>query len=82
MKIGVINYINAGILIHCQVHEVLKLLNELLPTSAGVQMVSEKLSLLVDQPDLLQQFGMDILPMLIQVSFLVCSLIQLIFVLN
>ncbi|KAK1562419.1 hypothetical protein Q3G72_011634 [Acer saccharum] len=56
---------------HCnQVHEVLKLLNELLPTSSGdqsVQMVLEKQSFLVDHPDLLQKFGMDILPMLIKV---------------
>ncbi|GAY52351.1 hypothetical protein CUMW_141130 [Citrus unshiu] len=56
---------------HCnQVHEVLKLLNELLPTSVGdqcVQLVLDKQSFLVDRPDLLQNFGMDILPMLIQV---------------
>lgn len=57
-----------------QVHEVLKLLNELLPTSVGhqcAQLVSDKQSFLVDRPDLLQSFGMDILPMLIQVGFLV-----------
>ncbi|KAL5742867.1 hypothetical protein ACOSP7_029599 [Xanthoceras sorbifolium] len=56
---------------HCnQIHEVLKLLNELLPTSSGdqsVQLVVEKQSFLVDHTDLLQKFGMDILPMLIQV---------------
>ncbi|KAL9426451.1 hypothetical protein AB3S75_033269 [Citrus x aurantiifolia] len=56
---------------HCnQVHEVLKLLNELLPTSVGdqcVQLVLDKQSFLVDRPDLLQNFGMDMLPMLIQV---------------
>ncbi|KAJ4704835.1 E3 ubiquitin-protein ligase UPL4 [Melia azedarach] len=56
---------------HCnQVHEVLKLLNELLPTSSTdqcIQLVSDKQSFLVDHPDLLQKFGMDILPMLIQV---------------
>ncbi|KAJ0028429.1 hypothetical protein Pint_35570 [Pistacia integerrima] len=53
-----------------QVHEVLKLLNELLPTSAGdqcVQLVLDKQSYLAEHPDLLQKFGMDILPMLVQV---------------
>lgn len=56
-----------------QVYEVLKLLNELLPTSAGDQddpQLSDKESFLVNQPDLLQKFGMDILPLLIQVLFL------------
>ncbi|XP_009358184.1 E3 ubiquitin-protein ligase UPL4 isoform X1 [Pyrus x bretschneideri] len=56
---------------HCnQVYEVLKLLNELLPTSTRDQEnppLSDKESLLVNQPDLLQKFGMDILPLLIQV---------------
>ncbi|KAK9289472.1 hypothetical protein L1049_007627 [Liquidambar formosana] len=57
---------------HCnQVHEVLNLLNELLPTLArdqeDVPLVSDKESFLVDHPDLLQKFGMDILPNLIQV---------------
>ncbi|XP_022767412.1 E3 ubiquitin-protein ligase UPL4-like isoform X5 [Durio zibethinus] len=53
-----------------QVHEVLKLLNELLPTSAGDQVnqvVLDKQSFLADHPDLLQKFGMDILPTLVQV---------------
>ncbi|XP_044482153.1 E3 ubiquitin-protein ligase UPL4 isoform X2 [Mangifera indica] len=53
-----------------QVHEVLKLLNELLPTSAGdqcTQLVLDKQSYLVYHSDLLQKFGMDILPMLVQV---------------
>ncbi|XVF07968.1 hypothetical protein REPUB_Repub06bG0184900 [Reevesia pubescens] len=53
-----------------QVHEVLKLLNELLPTSAGDQrnqVVLDKESFLADHPDLLQKFGTDILPMLVQV---------------
>ncbi|XWS66938.1 hypothetical protein CRYUN_Cryun05aG0243300 [Craigia yunnanensis] len=57
-----------------QVHEVLKLLNELLPTSAGDesnQVVLDKELFLADHPDLLQKFGMDILPMLIQVSSLI-----------
>lgn len=52
----------------------MKLLNELLPTSVGdqcAQQVLDKQSFLVDRPDLLQNFGMDILPMLIQVGFLV-----------
>ncbi|XWS59721.1 hypothetical protein CRYUN_Cryun08bG0146300 [Craigia yunnanensis] len=53
-----------------QVHEVLKLLNELLPTSAGDQgnqVVLDKESFLVDHPDLLAKFGTDILPTLVQV---------------
>ncbi|OMO73502.1 E3 ubiquitin-protein ligase [Corchorus olitorius] len=53
-----------------QVLEVLKLLNELLPTSAGdhiSQLVSDKESFLADHPDFLHKFGMDILPMLVQV---------------
>ncbi|RVW39674.1 E3 ubiquitin-protein ligase UPL4 [Vitis vinifera] len=48
-----------------QVCEVLKLLNALLPTSArdqDVQMVLDKESFLANQPDLLQKFGNDILP--------------------
>ncbi|WJZ93270.1 hypothetical protein VitviT2T_012223 [Vitis vinifera] len=56
---------------HCnQVCEVLKLLNALLPTSArdqDVQMVLDKESFLANQPDLLQKFGNDILPILMQV---------------
>lgn len=61
-----------------QVYEVLKLLNELLPTSAGDQddpQLSDKESFLVNQPDLLQKFGMDILPFLIQVLFLLLALL-------
>ncbi|XP_017976957.1 PREDICTED: E3 ubiquitin-protein ligase UPL4 isoform X2 [Theobroma cacao] len=53
-----------------QVHEVLKLLNELLPTSTGDlgnQLLLDKKSFLADHPDLLQKFGMDMLPMLVQV---------------
>jgi E3 ubiquitin-protein ligase TRIP12 len=53
-----------------QVYEVLKLLNELLPTSArdlDAQQVSDKESFLVNCPSLLQKFGMDILPLLVQV---------------
>ncbi|GMI80035.1 ubiquitin-protein ligase 4 [Hibiscus trionum] len=53
-----------------QVHEVLKLLNELLPTSTGDQanqVVLDKESFLADHLDLLQRFGMDLFPMLVQV---------------
>ncbi|PRQ43454.1 putative aminoacyltransferase, E1 ubiquitin-activating enzyme [Rosa chinensis] len=56
---------------HCyQVYEVLKLLNELLPTSARDQdapQLSEKESFLINRPELLEKFGRDILPSLIQV---------------
>ncbi|KAG7964552.1 hypothetical protein I3843_09G176100 [Carya illinoinensis] len=56
---------------HCdQVYEVLKLLNELLPSTArdqDAQQVLDKESFLVNSPSLLQKFGMDILPLLIQV---------------
>ncbi|KAA8516515.1 hypothetical protein F0562_016979 [Nyssa sinensis] len=56
---------------HCnQVHEVLKLLNELLPAIArdqGGQLALDKEAFLVNHPDLLEKFGMDILPVLIQV---------------
>ena len=54
-----------------QVCEVLKLLNALLPASAGdqdVQMVLDKESFLANQPDLLQKFGNSILPILLQVA--------------
>ncbi|KAJ0235097.1 HECT domain-containing protein [Hirschfeldia incana] len=52
-----------------QVHEVLKLVIELLPSSPveDNQLALEKESFLVNQPDLLQQFGADMLPVLIQV---------------
>ncbi|CAI9098083.1 OLC1v1034662C1 [Oldenlandia corymbosa var. corymbosa] len=55
-----------------QVHEVLKLLNELLPatTTAGEQdslITSEKVAFFTSRPDLLQSFGLDLLPVLIQV---------------
>ena len=59
-----------------QVCEVLKLLNALLPTLArdqDVQMVLDKESFLANQPDLLQKFGNDILPILMQVAFMKCS---------
>lgn len=60
-----------------QVHEVLKLLNELLPTAVGDEgnrVVLDKKSFLADHPDFLQKFGMDILPTLVQVLLLdICS---------
>ncbi|ESQ40197.1 hypothetical protein EUTSA_v10012430mg [Eutrema salsugineum] len=52
-----------------QVHEVLKLVIELLPASPveGNQLALEKESFLVNQPDLLQQFEADMLPAMIKV---------------
>uniref|UniRef100_A0A1J3CJ37 HECT-type E3 ubiquitin transferase n=1 Tax=Noccaea caerulescens TaxID=107243 RepID=A0A1J3CJ37_NOCCA len=52
-----------------QVHEVLKLVIELLPALPveDDQLALEKESFLVNQPDLLQQFGADMLPVMIQV---------------
>ncbi|CAH8269838.1 unnamed protein product [Arabidopsis lyrata] len=52
-----------------QVHEVLKLVIELLPASPveDNQLALEKESFLVNQPDLLKQFGTDMLPVMIQV---------------
>ncbi|CAH8371193.1 unnamed protein product [Eruca vesicaria subsp. sativa] len=52
-----------------QVHEVLKLVIELLPLTAvgDNQLALEKESFLLDQPNLLQQFGADMLPVMIQV---------------
>uniref|UniRef100_M4EJ94 HECT-type E3 ubiquitin transferase n=1 Tax=Brassica campestris TaxID=3711 RepID=M4EJ94_BRACM len=52
-----------------QVHEVLKLVIELLPASpvGDNQLALEKESFLVDQPNLLQQFGADMLPVMTQV---------------
>ncbi|KAL7220380.1 hypothetical protein ACSBR2_013294 [Camellia fascicularis] len=53
-----------------QVHEVLKLLNELLPAIARDHSISvnlEKENFLVNQPDHLQKFGMGLLSILIQV---------------
>lgn len=47
------------------------MLNELLPTSTGDQanqVVLDKESFLADHHDLLQRFGMDLFPMLVQVS--------------
>ncbi|KAJ4972811.1 hypothetical protein NE237_005985 [Protea cynaroides] len=67
--------------IESKVHELLKLINELLPSSArrnedvpssarrneDVQLVLEKKKILMDQPELLRQFGINILPILIEV---------------
>ncbi|XP_062117154.1 E3 ubiquitin-protein ligase UPL4 isoform X2 [Humulus lupulus] len=53
-----------------QVYEVLNLINALLPTSTRDQDAPELLdkeSFLKHQPDLLKNFGMDVLPLLIQV---------------
>ncbi|XP_008783678.1 E3 ubiquitin-protein ligase UPL4-like [Phoenix dactylifera] len=54
-----------------QVHEVLKLLNQLIPPVArdvgDIQVVLAKEKILVDQPSFLHQFSMDILPVSIQV---------------
>lgn len=55
----------------------LKLLNTLLPASAGdqdVQVVLDKKSFLANQPDLLQKFGNDILPVLMEVASMKCSI--------
>ena len=37
-------------------------------TSGGVPEISDREKLLTEQPELLQQFGMDLLPVMIQVS--------------
>ncbi|KAI4349199.1 hypothetical protein L6164_009821 [Bauhinia variegata] len=53
-----------------QVYVVLKLLNELLPGLAqdqNDQLVLDKESFLAHHPDMLQKFGLDVLPLLIQV---------------
>ncbi|XP_010543365.1 PREDICTED: E3 ubiquitin-protein ligase UPL4 [Tarenaya hassleriana] len=53
-----------------QVHEVLKLVSELLPASPvekDNQLEQDKETFLVNQPDLLQKFGTDMLPVMIQV---------------
>ncbi|XP_058208915.1 E3 ubiquitin-protein ligase UPL4 isoform X2 [Rhododendron vialii] len=53
-----------------QVHEVLKLLNELLPAIArdlNVSINSDKEDFLVNEPNFLQKFGMDLVPILIEV---------------
>lgn len=56
---------------HCnRVYEVLKLLNELLPSldnDQNDQLVLDKKSFLTTHPDVLQKLGMDVFPMLIQV---------------
>ncbi|XP_041016250.1 E3 ubiquitin-protein ligase UPL4-like [Juglans microcarpa x Juglans regia] len=55
---------------HSQVYEVLKLLNELYLLQLEIKMLNRcwiRNSVLVNSPSLLQKFGMDILPLLIQV---------------
>ncbi|KAL8039502.1 hypothetical protein ABFX02_10G041200 [Erythranthe guttata] len=55
---------------HNRIHEVLKLLNELLPTNTpeqDSQQKSEKEDFLFSHPDILKKFGVDLLPTLIQV---------------
>ena len=55
-----------------QVCEVLKLLNELLPTEdAKAEQLSEKVSFLASNPKQLQKFGLDILPLLVQVAIII-----------
>lgn len=69
-----------GIKLYClfpQVDEVLKLLNELLPPISRDQdneLASEKEDFLISHPDLLQKFGFDLLPVLIQVVILICGI--------
>ncbi|XP_057778989.1 E3 ubiquitin-protein ligase UPL4 [Salvia miltiorrhiza] len=53
-----------------QINEVLKLLNELLPTitvEEGSPQKTDKEAFLVNHPDILHKFGVDLLPILIQV---------------
>ncbi|GFP83745.1 E3 ubiquitin-protein ligase upl4 [Phtheirospermum japonicum] len=55
---------------HSQINEVLKLLNVLLPTiteEQDDQQKSDKEAFLLKHPDILQKFGVDLLPTLIQV---------------
>ncbi|XP_011094716.1 E3 ubiquitin-protein ligase UPL4 isoform X1 [Sesamum indicum] len=55
---------------HSQIHEVLKLLNELLPAITEEQdgeQKSDKEVFLLSHPDIVQKFGVDLLPILIQV---------------
>lgn len=55
-----------------QVCEVLKLLNELLPTGdANAEELSEKVYFLVSNPKKLQKFGLDVLPLLVQVVIII-----------
>lgn len=53
-----------------QINEVLKLLNELLPTITAeedCQQKSDKEAFILNHPDILHKFGVDLLPILIQV---------------
>ncbi|XP_031397200.1 E3 ubiquitin-protein ligase UPL4 [Punica granatum] len=52
-----------------QVHEVLKLLNEVVPSSSNseyMQQISEKEAFLADNPVFIRRLGMEMLPLLIQ----------------
>ncbi|KAL6011107.1 E3 ubiquitin-protein ligase upl4 [Asimina triloba] len=64
-------YAHLGEMQSNQVNEILKLLNELLPPLSregdNLDLTSGKEKILADQPELLLQFGMDILPILIEV---------------
>lgn len=54
-----------------QINEVLKLLNELLPTITAEedsQQKTDKEAFLINHPDILHKFGVDLLPILIQVG--------------
>jgi len=55
-----------------QVHEVLKLCNQLIPSTSkdvdNIQLVLAKEKILVNEPKFLHQFSADILPASIQVS--------------
>lgn len=69
-----------GIELYClfpQVDEVLKLLNELLPPISreqNIKLAAEKEDFLMNHPDLLQKFGFDLLPVLIQVVIPICGI--------
>lgn len=68
-----------AIVFYClpQVDEVLKLLNELLPPISreqNIQLAADKEHFLINHPDLLQKFGFDLFPVLIQVVSLICGI--------
>lgn len=56
-------------------HEILKLLHELLPEVSRdkkEEILSSTERILLDQPHILQEFGLDILPTLVQVGLFIC----------
>lgn len=62
-----------------QVDEVLKLLNQLLPPISreqNIKLAADKEDFLVNNPDLLEDFGFHLLPVLIQVVILICGYIN------